>query len=103
MMSRCFIGFLISGLGEPNIYHQLVCFTRMWGGFRRERTPNMRKLLLNLSENTTLPHTFADKISQIFPIMLKIVSKTLFLKVRSITTLVVRVEKFYYLCPTQPL
>ena len=29
-MSKCFIGFLISDLGEHNIYHQSVCFTRMW-------------------------------------------------------------------------
>ena len=25
-----FIEFPISGLGEPNIYHQSVCFTRIW-------------------------------------------------------------------------
>jgi hypothetical protein len=30
MMSKCFIGFLISDLGEHNIYHQSVCFTRIW-------------------------------------------------------------------------
>jgi hypothetical protein len=29
MMSKCFIGFLISDLGEPNIYQNLVCFTRV--------------------------------------------------------------------------
>ena len=29
-MSRCFTKFPISGLGEPNIYQNLVCFTRMW-------------------------------------------------------------------------
>ena len=28
MMSRCFTWFPISGLGEPNIYQNLVCFTR---------------------------------------------------------------------------
>jgi len=28
MMSICFIGFLISGLGEHNIYHDLADFTR---------------------------------------------------------------------------
>ena len=27
-MSRCFTWFPIGGLGEPNIYHQSVCFTR---------------------------------------------------------------------------
>jgi len=27
-MSRCFTKFPIGGLGEPNIYHQSVCFTR---------------------------------------------------------------------------
>ena len=32
MMSKCFIGFLISDLGEPNIYQNLVCFT-MCGDF----------------------------------------------------------------------
>ena len=30
-MSRCFTWFPISGLGEPNIYHNLGEFTRMWG------------------------------------------------------------------------
>ena len=30
MMSRFFTWFHISGLEEPNIYHQSVCFTRMW-------------------------------------------------------------------------
>jgi len=30
MMSRCFTWFPISGLGEPNIYHDSGCFTRMW-------------------------------------------------------------------------
>jgi len=30
-MGRCFTWFPISGLGEPNIYQNLVCFTRMWG------------------------------------------------------------------------
>ena len=29
-MSRCFTRFPISGLGEPNIYHQSVWITRMW-------------------------------------------------------------------------
>ena len=32
MSSRCFTWFPISGLGEPNIYHQSVCFTRKWEG-----------------------------------------------------------------------
>ena len=27
-MRICFTLFLICGLGEPNIYHQSVCFTR---------------------------------------------------------------------------
>jgi hypothetical protein len=31
MMSRCFTWFPISGLGKPNIYHNLEDFTRMWG------------------------------------------------------------------------
>ena len=31
-MSRCFTWFPIGDLGEPNIYHQLVCFTIMCGG-----------------------------------------------------------------------
>ena len=31
MMSRCFTWFPIGVLGEPNIYQNLVCFTRMWG------------------------------------------------------------------------
>jgi len=30
MMSICLIEFPIGGLGEHNIYHQSVCFTRMW-------------------------------------------------------------------------
>ena len=30
MMSRCFTWFPISGLGEPNIYHHLWYFTRIW-------------------------------------------------------------------------
>ena len=30
MMSICFTWFPISGLGEPKIYHQSVCITRMW-------------------------------------------------------------------------
>jgi len=29
MMSICLTWFPISGLGEPNIYHQSVCFTRI--------------------------------------------------------------------------
>ena len=29
-MSRCFTWFPIGDLGEPNILHQSVCFTRMW-------------------------------------------------------------------------
>ena len=29
MMSRCFTWFPIHSLGEPNIYHQSVCFTRI--------------------------------------------------------------------------
>ena len=28
-MSICLTRFPIGGLGEPNIYHQSVCFTRM--------------------------------------------------------------------------
>ena len=31
MMSRCFTWFPIGGLGEPYLYQNLVCFTRMWG------------------------------------------------------------------------
>ena len=31
IMSICLTWFPISGLGEPNLYHQSVCFTRMWG------------------------------------------------------------------------
>ena len=30
MMSICLTRFPIGGLGEPNILHQSVCFTRMW-------------------------------------------------------------------------
>ena len=30
MMSRCLTWFPISGLGEPNIYQNLVWITRMW-------------------------------------------------------------------------
>jgi hypothetical protein len=30
MMSRCFTWFPISGLEEPNIYHNLGEFTRNW-------------------------------------------------------------------------
>ena len=30
MSSRCFTWFPISGLGEPEIYQNLVCITRMW-------------------------------------------------------------------------
>jgi len=29
-MSRYFTWFTISGLGEPNLYQNLVCFTRIW-------------------------------------------------------------------------
>jgi len=29
MMSKCFIGFLISDLGEPNIYQNLVCLQEL--------------------------------------------------------------------------
>jgi hypothetical protein len=32
MMSKCFIGFLISDLGEPNIYQNMEDFTRKWVG-----------------------------------------------------------------------
>ena len=31
MMSICLTWFPISGLGEPHIYQNLVCFTRKWG------------------------------------------------------------------------
>ena len=31
MMSRSFNWFPISGLGEPKLYHNLVCFTRIRG------------------------------------------------------------------------
>ena len=31
MMSRCFTWFPISGLGEPNIYHDLGVFYKNWG------------------------------------------------------------------------
>ena len=31
MMSTCLTWFPISGLGKPNIYHDLGCFTRIWG------------------------------------------------------------------------
>ena len=30
-MSRCFIKFSISGLEEPNIYHDSVVFYKKWG------------------------------------------------------------------------
>ena len=30
IMSICLTWFPIGGLGEPNIYHQSVCFTRKW-------------------------------------------------------------------------
>jgi len=36
MMSRCFTWFPIGGLGEPNIYHNLGDFTRMWGFYLEE-------------------------------------------------------------------
>ena len=29
-MSRCLTWVPIGGSGEPNLYHQSVCFTRMW-------------------------------------------------------------------------
>ena len=29
-MSRCFTWFPIKGFGKPKLYHQHVCFTRMW-------------------------------------------------------------------------
>jgi len=39
MMSICFTWFPIGGLGEPNIYHHLVDFTRKvedcWRSFRQ--------------------------------------------------------------------
>jgi len=35
-MSRCFTRFPISGLGEPEIYQNLVCFTRKWGFYLEE-------------------------------------------------------------------
>ena len=46
MMSRCFTWFPISGLGEPNIYHHLVDFTRKgedcWRSFRQlDDCPNL--------------------------------------------------------------
>ena len=31
MMSICLTWFPIGSLGEPNLYHHLVEFTRMWG------------------------------------------------------------------------
>ena len=31
-MSRCLTWVPISGLGEPKLYQNLGCFTRMWGG-----------------------------------------------------------------------
>ena len=31
MMSICLTRFPISGLGKPNLYQNLVCFTRIWG------------------------------------------------------------------------
>ena len=30
MIGKCFKRFPISSLGEPNVYQNLVCFTRMW-------------------------------------------------------------------------
>ena len=30
IMSICLTWFPINGLGEPKLYHQSVCFTRMW-------------------------------------------------------------------------
>jgi len=30
MMSRCFTWFPISGLGEPKLYQNMWCFTRIW-------------------------------------------------------------------------
>ena len=30
IMSICLTWFPIRGLGEPKLYHQSVCFTRMW-------------------------------------------------------------------------
>ena len=32
MMSICLTWFPVSGLGEPNIYHQSVGITILWGG-----------------------------------------------------------------------
>ena len=31
MISRCLTWFPISGLGEPKLYQNMWCFTRMWG------------------------------------------------------------------------
>ena len=31
MMRVCFTWFPISGLGKPNLYQNMRCFTRMWG------------------------------------------------------------------------
>ena len=46
VMSRCFTWFPIGGLGEPNIYHHLVDFTRKvedcWRSFRQlDDCPNL--------------------------------------------------------------
>jgi hypothetical protein len=37
-MSRCFTWFPIIGLGEPNIYHQSVCFTNIREGCEEEQS-----------------------------------------------------------------
>jgi len=56
MMSKCFIGFLISDLGEPNIYQNLVCFTRMWedcGGWLTVKNYRAHMQKYGFEENLT--------------------------------------------------
>jgi len=63
MISRCLTRFPISGLGEPNIYQNLDCFTRKWdfiwrvsdceelcGGYSQEM---MGLVFLSYSRNPT--------------------------------------------------
>jgi hypothetical protein len=64
-MSICLTWFPISGLGEPEIYHNLVCFTRIWEGCGGEIHREVReRMSTNSPANPLLTYfTYSESLS----------------------------------------
>ena len=68
-MSRCFTWFLVSGLEEPEIYQNLVCFTRKGGFYLEELVGVTHRGMMGVGFSvgllfySSVPQSYFDEIS----------------------------------------